>query len=298
MIELLMGSVQNWECDIMGHMNVRHYLARCHTALGALGIELGLGPAALRARGLRWSPRDQHIRFAREMAPGTPFIVRGGVVARHGTALRVYLEIRDTSTDGVAATLVQDVTLAGEQHGVMLDAIATRAEPHMVTVPDYAAPRGLSSDAPSDPLPMERARALGLRRMHRGAVTPEDADEHGLMRPESFVARIWEGMPHLSARPQADPEARRLGDVALEQRFVYHAPARLGDIVEIRGGTRAVGHKTSEWCHFLYNAETGEPIASAAVVGIAFDLAKRKAVTFDEATLRSLRAQVVPGLTI
>jgi acyl-CoA thioester hydrolase len=135
MIELLMGSVQNWECDIMGHMNVRHYLARCHTALGALGIELGL-------------------------------------------------------------------------------------------------------------------------------------------------------------------EARRLGDVALEQRFVYHAPARLGDIVEIRGGTRAVGHKTSEWCHFLYNAETGEPIASAAVVGIAFDLAKRKAVAFDEATLRSLRAQVVPGLTI
>ena len=75
--------------------------------------------------------------------------------------------------------------------------------------------------------------------------------------------------------------------MALEQRFIYHGPARLGDIVEIRSGMRAVGGKTSEWCHFLYNAETGEPIASAAVVGIAFDLAARKAVSLDEQTLQN-----------
>ena len=298
MIELLMGSVQNWECDIMGHMNVRHYLARCHAALGALGIELGLGPAAMRARDLRWVPRDQHIRFAREMPPGTPFAVRGGLVAWHGAEFRVYLEIRNSITDSVATTLVQDVALVGESGGDLPDGIATRAEPLMVSVPDYAAPRGLSSDPPGEPLPMARALALGLRRMHRGAVTPEDADEHGLMRSESVVARIWDGLPHLAERPRPSAETERLGGAALEQRFIYRAPARLGDIVEMRSGLRAVGGKTSEWCHFLYNAETGEPIASAAVVGVAFDLATRKAVTLDEETLRRLQAQVVPGLAI
>jgi acyl-CoA thioester hydrolase len=168
----------------------------------------------------------------------------------------------------------------------------------MVTVPDYAAPRGLSLTPPGDPLPMERALTLGLRRIHLGAVTPEDADAHGLMRSESVVARIWDGLPHLAGRPQPSAEGNRLGGAALEQRFIYHALARLGDIVEIRSGLRAVGGKTSEWCHFLYNAETGEPIASAAVVGVAFDLATRKSVTLDEDTLRRLQAQVVPGLAI
>ncbi|MBN9560915.1 MAG: acyl-[acyl-carrier-protein] thioesterase [Alphaproteobacteria bacterium] len=296
MIELLMGSVQNWECDIMGHMNVRHYLTRCRAALGALGIELGVGPAELRARGLRWRPRDQHIRFAREMPPGTPFTIRGGVVARGGAEFRVYLEIHNSATESVATTLVQDVALVGD--GGLPTGIAARAERLMVTVPDYAAARGLSLTTRGDPLPMERALALGLRRIHRGAVTPEDADTNGLMRSESVVARIWDGLPHLAERPQPNVDGKRLGGAALEQRFVYRAAARLGDIVEIRSGLRAVGGKTSEWCHFLYNAETGELIASAAVVGVAFDLATRKSVTLDEDTLRRLQAQVVPGLAV
>lgn len=293
MIDLLIGSVQVGECDIMGHMNVRHYLARGRAALAALGIAVGLGPAVLRRRGQRLRMIDQHIRFVREMLAGTPFVIRGGVLGRRGPALRVLLEIRHGSTEVVAATMVDDVVLAGgdgAMHPIEVD-VPT------VALPEHAAPRGLRFGPPAEPLSRERAERIGLRRIQLGAIGPDDCDAHGSMREESVIARIWDGLPHLTGFIRAEPE-RKLGGAALEYRIVYRQPARLGDVVEVRSGLRAIGGKTSEWNHYLYDVETGEPVAAAASLGVAFDLATRKAVAPDEATLRQLQAQLVPDLAI
>ena len=53
-----MGSVQVGECDVMGHMNVRHYVSRALEALAWLGFELGLGPAYSREHGAGLVPAD------------------------------------------------------------------------------------------------------------------------------------------------------------------------------------------------------------------------------------------------
>ena len=82
MIEIGMGSVQVGECDVMGHMNVRHYVSRALDALAWLGLEFGLGPAYAREHGAELVPADQHIRFLRELPAGTPFSIHGGVVHR------------------------------------------------------------------------------------------------------------------------------------------------------------------------------------------------------------------------
>ena len=94
MIEIGMGSVQVGECDVMGHMNVRHYVSRALEALAWLGLELGLGPAYAREHGAGLVPADQHIRFLRELPAGTPFSIHGGIVHRRGDTLRIYQEIR------------------------------------------------------------------------------------------------------------------------------------------------------------------------------------------------------------
>ena len=60
-----MGSVQIGECDVMGHMNVQHYISRALDALAWFGFELGLGPAYAREHGAGLVPADQHIRFVR-----------------------------------------------------------------------------------------------------------------------------------------------------------------------------------------------------------------------------------------
>ena len=117
MIEIGMGSVQTGECDVMEHMNVRHYVSRGLEAMAWLGLELGLGPAHARGHAAGLVPADQHIRFLRELPAGAPLSVWGGVVGVRGRRLRLYQEIRNTAADQVAATLVADAALVDLRTG-------------------------------------------------------------------------------------------------------------------------------------------------------------------------------------
>lgn len=177
------GSVQQEECDVMGHMNVRHYVARACDALQWLLLEAGLPPSA---GGYRL--HDQHIRFLREMPPGTPFTILGGVLEQRGRVLRTLVEIRNSATGEPTATLVSDIEPEGRLHS--LDALG-------VALPDHAAPRGLAFDDPRPVPDLAAALAMGLAEAHRGVVRPEDCNAQGVMRPEGVIARVWDGVPNL-----------------------------------------------------------------------------------------------------
>lgn len=299
MIEIGMGSVQVGECDVMGHMNVRHYVARALEALAWLGHELGLGPA----HGAGLVPADQHIRFVRELPAGTPFSIHGGVVHRRGETLRIYQEIRNAAVGAVAATIVTDAVLADTTTGAPLSlppGIAGATEPLAAAVPDYAAPRGLGFGPPREPLSLERARELGLTQTYKGSVQPIDCGEHGLMRADGVIGRIWDGVPHSPARdvrPEGQPRGE-VGSAALEYRLVYHRPVRVGDLLTVRSGLKAVGSKTTTWVHCLFDGRSGAAAAAAEAVSVSFDLAARKAVGMEEAVRRALEELVVPGLSV
>ncbi|MCA3376209.1 MAG: thioesterase family protein, partial [Roseomonas sp.] len=115
MIVIGKGSVQSGECDVMGHMNVRHYIARAGDGLAWLALALGITPD----RGF-FVPVDQHIRFLREMAAGTPFTIFGGIVERRGDRLRTYVEIRNSGTGVASAALVSDIALRDPASGAEL----------------------------------------------------------------------------------------------------------------------------------------------------------------------------------
>ena len=52
-LEVYRGNVNTWECDEMGHMNVRFYVAKCEEAIAILLAELGLSPAEQRRQRVR-----------------------------------------------------------------------------------------------------------------------------------------------------------------------------------------------------------------------------------------------------
>lgn len=79
------GAANTWECDEMGHMNVRFYLGKAHQGLVHAGVMIGLGPKALAAMGAELVVDDQHIRFLRELRAGADLSIDAGSSRSTGT---------------------------------------------------------------------------------------------------------------------------------------------------------------------------------------------------------------------
>ncbi len=285
MIVIGRGSVQQEECDVMGHMNVRHYVARVTDALAWLLLDAGLPPSRGGFRVL-----DQHIRFLREMAPGAPFTILGGLVAAEGPRLRCLAEIRNSGTGEPAATFVTDIRCAAALPPVSLERL-------QVAVPAHAAPRGLPF-GPAKALP-DRATALamGFAEAYRGAVRADECDRDGVMRPDGVIARVWDGVPNLRNRGTGlGVKEEGVGGAALEYRLLHLEPLRAGQLVTVTSGLRALGDKTTTWTHLLHDGETGAPVGAAEAVGVAFDLKARRAIAIPPMQRAALETLVVGGL--
>jgi acyl-CoA thioester hydrolase len=274
---LWLGTANAWECDEMGHMNVRHYLAKAEDALAAL-----LADRQQPARSLL----RQHVRYHRETRAGTPLLIRGGVVAAGPPAI-VYTEFVSPHDGTVRASIVMALS-GGALPGPF------------IPLPPHGAPRGLPDAPPRPDATLAQADEAGLREIYRGIIRRDQLDEQGLLRPYQVVALISDGVAHLMMHitPQRGEGATTggIGGAALEQRIIHRAAGRLNDIVTIRSGVMAAGEKTMRFCHWLLNRRTGEAIATCEVVAVAFDLAARKALPIpDDAHARIREMAVAVG---
>jgi acyl-CoA thioester hydrolase len=300
MIDVLRSSVNTWECDNMGHMNVRHYSARGAEGARRIALELGLGPKKLRGAGLEVRASAQHLRFHRELRPGASFLIRGGVVDASEDRVRIYEEMTRMSDGAVAATIVTDAVLVeastfGRTHWPK-EALA-RAKDLVVAVPPHGAPRGVTAAPPRSPLPTyEEGRSLVGGFL--GPITRDDCDEHGFMLDSAFLARVSDGMPHFfrSLRPGGAPTG--IGGAALEYRFAYHDRPRIGDIIEMRVGLRAVEKKAIYFCHWIFDVESGRCVSTSEAVAVSLDLTTRKSIELSDEARAAMESRVVPNLTM
>jgi acyl-CoA thioester hydrolase len=133
-----------------------------------------------------------------------------------------------------------------------------------------------------------------------GSVQAIDCDEHGLMSADGIIARIWDGVPNSPARGvrRENRTSDKVGSAALEYRIVYHRPVRVGDLLTVHSGLKAVGSKTTTWAHWIFDGGSGMAVAAAEAVGVSFDLTTRKAMDMEEEVRRALEELVVPGLSV
>jgi len=104
-IEIWRGGVNTWECDEMGHMNVRFYVARAMEGLVGLAAALGLPHAFAAHAGATLLVREQHIRFLREARAGAALHMTGGVVVVLGKTGRNFAA---GMSGGIAFVLNED----------------------------------------------------------------------------------------------------------------------------------------------------------------------------------------------
>jgi acyl-CoA thioester hydrolase len=310
MQEIWRGGVNAWECDEMGHLNVRFYVQRAIEGVVAMAPALALGQAFRSGAAATLIPRDQHIRFLREARPGAPLHMVGGVVAMGEADVILYQELRHA--DGTPAATFRTVfdhadAKTGRPFAWSQRTRAAAADWN-VAIPAHGAGRSIDPVRTPDPM-IDRAVAEGLRLacIGRGAVLQSECDGFGRFRPEMFIGRVSDCVPNLLADWRADVArtassqdgvAREAGAAVLEYRLVYRSWPRAGDVFEIWSGFMAADEKTHRLAHWILDPVTGAPWCTCEAVAITLDLIARKAIPTPPAHLAALQARVIPDLTI
>jgi acyl-CoA thioester hydrolase len=303
-LETWRGGVSAWECDSLGHMNVRFYVARAVEGLVGLASALGLGGAFRERATATLLVKDHHIRFLREAHAGTPLHMIGGVIDIQECEAR-FLQLLVHSTTGQLAasfqTLVTHATAGDERAFPWSDATRLAAERLKIAVPEAAAPRSLGLAASAGRGALAVADTLGLARLGTGAIGVGDCDVFGRMRPDVLVGRISDGdsglggvLPAGSADEDRSPTA--MGSAVLEYRLAYLGWPRAGDRYVIRSGLTAVGEKTRNFVHWMLDPDSGRMWGSSEAVAVSLDLTTRRIIPLSSADQAFLRTRVTPGL--
>jgi acyl-CoA thioester hydrolase len=297
--------VNTWECDEMGHMNVRFYVARAMEGLASLAALLGMPDAFTPHAESTLVVCEHHLRFLREARAGDPLHMTGGVVSLGETGADLLQVLVHTATGTPAATMLTRVVHARPRDGRGFSwprRTAAAAAALSVKVPAFAAPRSIRADGEA-PLHGLVDGAVDLTEIARGVIMPAHVDIFGRMRPDEFIGRVSDGVPALlrgirRAVAAAAPEPPgRVGGAVLEYRLAYLNWPRCGDHVAVRSGLAGHDEKTQRVGHWMIDPLSGAPWAFAEAVAVSFDLDTRKIIPIAEAARPVLDAHVRPGLS-
>jgi acyl-CoA thioester hydrolase len=124
---------------------------------------------------------------------------------------------------------------------------------------------------------------------YRGVVYPWQMDQMDHMNVQFYTARFDEATWHLFAALGMGSgyfSANRRGMAALEQRTLYKRELRAGALIRITSELLEMKPKTIRFLHRMYDAESGEEVATSELVGAHIDTGARKAVPFPEDVLK------------
>lgn len=304
--EVWRGCVNAWECDHIGHLNSRYYLARIEQALAGLGRRLGLADAIDGATGHHLLVKAQHMRFLREARAGAALHATGQVLTWGRSEADVLFLIHHSATGQVAATFRLSIAYVerGSDRPVPWPAQATRAaEALTCEAPGEARPRSISLDGAEVTASLVRAQELGLRTTGLGTITPQDCDAQGRWRLSGFMGRVADSIPHLRNGEWREVLARtapggplRVGSALVEFQTVHVRWPGIGAGCEVRSALSGCSDRVTYSAHWLLDPQTGAPWAAVRTVGIALDLDARRSVALTVEAQAAYRAASVPDL--
>src|SRR4051812_40411001 len=103
-VEVWRGCANAWECDHVGHLNTRYYVARVEQALAGLVQRLELADLIDASAGCQLLVKAQHMRFLREARAGAALHATGQVLTwARDEAIFLFL-LHHSGSGQVAAT--------------------------------------------------------------------------------------------------------------------------------------------------------------------------------------------------
>ena len=305
-VEVWRGCANAWECDHVGHLNTRYYVARIEQALAGLARRLELTDVFDSAVGCQLLVKAQHMRFLREARAGAALHATGQVLTWSRDEADVLFLLYHSNSGKVAATFRLSLghVECGSGRSVPWPEQATRAAAALTCeAPDEAQPRSISLGGAQVTASLERARQLGLRTTGLGTFTSDVCDSRGQLRLSGFMGRIADSIPHLRNGEWREVLARtnpggplRVGSALVEFHTVHARWPRVGDGCEVRSGLAGCTDRVTHSAHWLLDPQTGAPWATVRTVGIALDLDGRRSVALTDEAQAAYRAASVPDL--
>jgi acyl-CoA thioester hydrolase len=100
------GVVHPWHCDIMGHMNVVWYVSKFDEASWQVASMVGLHNSYFTKKHMGIAALQQNIIYKSEIVAGCTVTIRSGLLEMKEKVVRVLHEMRNDTTDEVAAVMV------------------------------------------------------------------------------------------------------------------------------------------------------------------------------------------------
>jgi acyl-CoA thioester hydrolase len=302
MRELWRGGVNTWECDEMGHMNVRFYVSRAIEAIGGLARLIGM-PWAFRADAQSTLvPVDMHVRFHREAHAGAPLFARGGVVFIEGADLVAYVELVHAAGGEICATfrtVLRHVTARDLRPFPFSETVRAAALEESVLIPPHGLHRSIDPGKPLQSASHAESIRLGMTSIGACVVGQDMVDPFGRMRPECFMGRISDGVPNMLAgwRKEATSKSgARMGAAVLEYRLCFRAWPKAGDHLDLRSGVMSASSKTHALAHWVTDPVSGEAWCTSEALAVNFDLDARKVAAVSDEAVAELEKWIIPGL--
>ena len=215
-LEVWRGGVSPWQCDQMGHLNVRFYVAQAMEGLAGVAAALGMVGAFSPAGTSTLVVREHHIRFLKEARAGDALHMTCGLLDL-GEADACLLQILRHSLTGEPAAVFQTRLV----HAKATDAEAfpwssaarELADALTVAIPEGLEARSLTPGEGGMAGTVARADQLGLHRYGAGVFGPQECDVFGRVGAHHVMARISDGAAGRSGDPSACRSGRRRGAV-------------------------------------------------------------------------------------
>jgi acyl-CoA thioester hydrolase len=102
--ETARGTVHSWQCDHMGHANLRAYGEFFEQALWHVFQRIGITPSVLRGDAVRMAGVQQNIHYRKELLPGDLIVIHSRLAEFKERSLKMIHEMQHVESGEVCAT--------------------------------------------------------------------------------------------------------------------------------------------------------------------------------------------------
>ena len=130
---------------------------------------------------------------------------------------------------------------------------------------------------------------------YRGVVYPNQLDHMDHMNVQWYTSKFDEGTWHMFSAVGITADYIRKnsrGMAALEQVTKYKAEVMSGDLLVVKTKVLEVKDKTIRFLHTMYNAETGNEVATSELVAAHLNRKERRACSLPEEIKRACESLI------